>query len=171
MRIIAETVAVHARYHLTVMLPLPKSQQRKASLRGDERFKILAKQVDRRIRLGRPLMQDTINRLSAANLNHSELEIAKDAPGCPGLERAIEEVAPERERDIQDQLNAATGEGGSHWPAPHLAEARPRSSISIVAVMPAVSTTPGGTSSIWMRTGTRCAKRTQVKMGLTVATP
>jgi hypothetical protein len=56
-------------------------------------------------------------------------------------------------------------------PAPHLAEARPRSSISIVAVMPAVSTTPGGTSSIWMRTGMRWARRTQVNMGLTVATP
>jgi len=29
----------------------------------------------------------------------------------------------------------------------------------------------GGTSSIWMRTGMRWARRTQVKMGLTVATP
>src|SRR5215469_18783959 len=48
---------------------------------------------------------------------------------------------------------------------------RARSSISTVAVMPAERTTPGGTSSIWMRTGMRWASRTQVKMGLTVATP
>src|ERR1700680_3116892 len=45
------------------------------------------------------------------------------------------------------------------------------SSISTVAVMPADSTTPGGTSSIWIRTGMRWARRTQVKIGLTVATP
>jgi DNA-binding MltR family transcriptional regulator len=44
-------------------------------------------------------------------------------------------------------------------------------SISTVAVMPAERTTLGGTSSIWMRTGMRWARRTQVKMGLTVATP
>jgi hypothetical protein len=56
-------------------------------------------------------------------------------------------------------------------PAFHQAEARAPSSIATVAVMPAVSTTPGGTSSIWMRTGMRWARGTQVKMGLTVATP
>jgi hypothetical protein len=33
---------------------------------------------------------------------------------------------------------------------------------------PAERTTPGGTSSMWMRTGMRCAKRTQVKVGLRV---
>src|SRR5260370_13805267 len=55
---------------------------------------------------------------------------------------------------------------------PHrLAGARARSWISTVAVMPAERTTLGGTSSIWMRTGMRWARRTQVKMGLTLATP
>jgi hypothetical protein len=54
---------------------------------------------------------------------------------------------------------------------PHLAAERPRSLISTVAVMPAARMTPAGTSSIWMRTGMRCARRTQVKMGLTLATP
>src|SRR5881227_3528114 len=34
MRMIAETVALHARYHLTVVPPLPESQQRKAILLG-----------------------------------------------------------------------------------------------------------------------------------------
>ena len=49
--------------------------------------------------------------------------------------------------------------------------ARLRSSISTVAVMPAASTTPVGTSSICTRTGMRCARRTHVKIGLTFATP
>ena len=66
MRIIAETVALHARYHLTVVPPLPESRQREAVVLGDERFKVLADQVDRRVRLGRPLMQETINRLNSA---------------------------------------------------------------------------------------------------------
>jgi predicted MFS family arabinose efflux permease len=66
MRIIAETVALHARYHLTVVPPLPESRQREAVVLGDERFKVLAEQVDRRVRLGRPLMQETINRLNSA---------------------------------------------------------------------------------------------------------
>jgi hypothetical protein len=43
--------------------------------------------------------------------------------------------------------------------------------ICTVAVIPATSRTPSGTWSMWMRTGTRCASRTQVKIGLTEASP
>ena len=126
LRIIAETVALHARYHLTVLPPLPESQQHEACLRGDERFKVLAEQVDRRVRLGRPLMQETIDRLSPANLDESELEIDKDAQLSPGPERVNEEVASERDPDSQDGLNAAAGEGGSIQNFRHL----PNSSCS-----------------------------------------
>ena len=65
MRVIGETVALHARYHLAVVPPLPQSHQREATVVGDERFRILAEQVDRRVREHRPLMQETINRLNA----------------------------------------------------------------------------------------------------------
>jgi MFS family permease len=65
MRMIAETVALHARYHLTVVPPLPESRQHEAVVLGDERFKILAEQVDRRVRHGRPLIRETIDRLNA----------------------------------------------------------------------------------------------------------
>jgi len=37
---IAETVALHARYHLAVMPPVPKSRQREAVILGNERFKV-----------------------------------------------------------------------------------------------------------------------------------
>lgn len=70
-QIIAETVALHT-YHLTVMPPLLESSAR--CLYGDERFKTLAEQVDWRVRLGRPLMLETIDRPRAANLYESELE-------------------------------------------------------------------------------------------------
>ncbi len=64
-RIIAETVALHARYHLTVVPPLPEPRQREAVALGDQRFKVLAEQVDRRVRLGQPLIQETIDRLDS----------------------------------------------------------------------------------------------------------
>ena len=67
MRMIAETIALHARYHLAVMPPVPEfRRQREAVILGDERFKVLAEQVDRRVREGRPLMQETIDRLNSA---------------------------------------------------------------------------------------------------------
>ena len=72
MRMIAETVALHARYHLAVMPPVPESRQREAIVLGDERFKVLAEQVDRRVRQGRPLMQETIDRLNSAEHEESE---------------------------------------------------------------------------------------------------
>src|SRR3979411_412122 len=72
MRMIAETVALHARYHLAVMPPVPESRQREAVILGNERFKVLAEQVDRRVREGRPLMQETIDHLNSAQPKESE---------------------------------------------------------------------------------------------------
>lgn len=67
MRMMAEAVALHARYHLALMPVVPESRQQEAILLGDERFKVLAEQVDRRVRLGQPLLQETINRLKSEN--------------------------------------------------------------------------------------------------------
>ena len=120
MQIVAETVALHARYHLTVMPPLPESQQREACLRGDERFKVLAEQVDLRVRLGRPLMQETIDRLSAADVDQSEPEIGEGGPSRRGSQRMNEETASETDEDIQDELSAAAREGGSNSNFRHL---------------------------------------------------
>ena len=53
----------------------------------------------------------------------------------------------------------------------HGAADRGGGSISTVAVMPATSRTPSGTLSMSIRTGTRWARRTQVKMGLTGGEP
>ena len=41
-RSLAETVALHARYHFSVMPPLPQAEQREACARGDARFRALA---------------------------------------------------------------------------------------------------------------------------------
>lgn len=65
MRMMAETVALQARYQLAVTPPVPQERQRGAVLLGDERFKVLAAQVDRRVRQRQPLMQETIDRLNS----------------------------------------------------------------------------------------------------------
>lgn len=72
MRMMAETVALQARYQLAVTPPIPQERQREAILIGDERFKVLAEQVDRRVRQHRPLMQETIDRLNPAELENPE---------------------------------------------------------------------------------------------------
>lgn len=71
-RMIAETVALHARYHLAVTPPVAESRHREAVILGNERFKVLAEQVDRRVREGRPLMQETIDRLNDAQDKESD---------------------------------------------------------------------------------------------------
>ena len=106
-RMMAETIALHTRYHLSVIPPLPQSRQQEAALLGDKRFKVLAEQVDRRVRLGQPLMQETIDRL---NFGHGA---AKDASQDPGLEYNDQKPAPE-EVDIKPASFAAAGEGGSN---------------------------------------------------------
>jgi len=128
MRMIAETVALHARYHLTVIPPLPESQQREALLLGDERFKVLAEQVDRRVREGRPLIQETIARLSSSE--HEELK--PETGGGPNLESARKDSNTASER-VELELtpppaSVKTGRGNpsfAHHPKPTADESKP----------------------------------------------
>ena len=107
MRVMAETVALHARYHLAVMPPLPQARQQEAAHLGDERFKVLAEQVDRRVRQGQPLMQETIDRLDSSDCEANEIsrrqnQVHRDQGS------AAEEV------DINPESFAAAGEGGGN---------------------------------------------------------
>jgi len=70
-RIMAETVALYARYQLAVTPSVPQERQREAILTGDERFKVLAEQVDCRVRQHRPLMQETIDRLNCKDYSRT----------------------------------------------------------------------------------------------------
>jgi hypothetical protein len=64
LRIVNETVALQARFHLSVTPVLPAADQRAACVLGSERFDEFAAQVGRRVRLGTSLMQETMDRLS-----------------------------------------------------------------------------------------------------------
>lgn len=86
MRMMAETVTLHARYQLAVMPPVPQERQRDAILLGDERFKVLAEQVDRRIRQHRPLMQETIERLNSKGNEPTAEATSEQPPRDPGAQ-------------------------------------------------------------------------------------
>jgi predicted transcriptional regulator len=84
LRIVNETVALHARYHLTVTPPLSSSQHRAACALGQERFEVFAAQIGRRVHLGTPLMRDTMDRLSTSNPDLFARDIEEGVPlGAP----------------------------------------------------------------------------------------
>jgi transcriptional regulator of met regulon len=113
MRMMAETVALHARYHLTVVPPLPRSQQREATLLGDERFKVLAEQVDRRVRLDQSLMQETIERLNSTDRGGLKRAKGDDTLRDPVPQHDDQELAPEGV-DAEHISFAVAEEGGSN---------------------------------------------------------
>ncbi|WP_027528755.1 hypothetical protein [Bradyrhizobium sp. Ec3.3] len=108
-RMIADTVALHARYHLTVTPQMPQSQQREACALGQERFKTLAEQVDRRVRSNRPLLRETIDQINASNA-HS---YAADDVSQISAESAQEQPAAII-LDATADMSAAAEEGGSN---------------------------------------------------------
>jgi hypothetical protein len=67
LRIVNETAAMHARFHLAVTPPLPKAAQQAACTAGSARFEEFAAQVGRRVHLGKPLMRETLDRLSVTS--------------------------------------------------------------------------------------------------------
>jgi hypothetical protein len=119
--IIAETVALHARYHLTVTPPMPLSQQRDACALGDQRFKALAEQVDRRVRARRPLMRETIAGLDITERTVPPPERGAEAVASrsEGQEDVLANVAP----DAESEQMAAVQEDGSNRNFRHLPNA------------------------------------------------
>lgn len=119
LRIVAETVALHARYHLTITPPMPQAQQGEACALGRDRFNELAKQVEKRVRSDRSLMQETIDRLSETP---SELE-SDDALPLASQGRSANTVPRPDSAADQDQPIAAVQEDGSNPNFRHLPNA------------------------------------------------
>lgn len=63
--IVSEIVSLHARFHLAVAPELSAAKQPAACRLGSARFDEFAAQVERRVQLGTPLIQETVNRLDA----------------------------------------------------------------------------------------------------------
>jgi hypothetical protein len=112
--LVNETVALHARYHLTMAPPMPQAQQRAACILGLERFEAFAAQVAMRVGLGTPLMRETIDRLGAPTPHRVALRPAEGAlVGTPASE-PNHKVAPVTASRVRPTFSAAAREGGSN---------------------------------------------------------
>ena len=67
LKFVGETVAMHARYHLTVTPALPDAAQSAACRIGAARFDEFVTQVARRVDQEKPLIRETLDRLAATN--------------------------------------------------------------------------------------------------------
>ena len=103
--------------------PLSQQQQREACQLGDERFKVLAEQVDQRVQQDRSLIQETIDRLNATRFNGLKSIIDQDetvdlkptdTPNGAGLRG---------DANIKQESSAAAQEGGSNSNFRHLPNA------------------------------------------------
>ncbi|MGA7455570.1 MAG: ribbon-helix-helix protein, CopG family [Rhodoplanes sp.] len=113
LKIVNETVALHARYHLAVTPPLPQSQQRAACALGLERFEEFAAQVGRRVHLGLPLMRETMDRLGTRGPHLFARNIGQGAEVGAANAASDQDVAASTVVNESQGLPAAAQEDGS----------------------------------------------------------
>jgi MFS family permease len=116
LRIVNETVALHARFHLAVTPAFPAAAQHTACSIGAERFEEFAAQVGRRVHLGTPLMRETMDRLSAARSAVSAGDPGEGEP--PGKRSAIDERglhASVAVDDVSERIAAVREDGSNAW--------------------------------------------------------
>jgi MFS family permease len=110
LRTMAEIVALHARYQLAVTPPVPEERQREAVRLGDERFKVFAEQVERRVREVRPLMQETIDRAKAEADRRTKKAAREQDPSASGTPKSEQKHKSDRVEATQIPQSIA-GEG------------------------------------------------------------
>lgn len=110
LRVVNETVALHARYHLAVTPPLPAHVRQAACKLGSARFDEFAAQVGRRVHLGLPLMRETMDRISVTSphlFGHQD-------DGPPLDARPAEHEVSEDASVMRQEASAAVREDGSN---------------------------------------------------------
>lgn len=118
LRVVNETVALHARYHLAVTPPLPAQVRQAACKLGSARFDEFAAQVGRRVHLGMPLMRETMERVSetSPHLFTTRGEVPLDPPSAG---REAYDGVPTA---MNEEQSAAVQEGGSNTGFPKQTE-------------------------------------------------
>jgi hypothetical protein len=112
LRIVNETVALQARFHLAVTPVLPAAAQRAACVLGSERFDELAAQVKRRVQSGTSLMQETMDRLGTMKSEAASIALRG---GTPQTYSPVQKPAlrPSNLAGDKAEIPAAVREGGS----------------------------------------------------------
>jgi hypothetical protein len=114
LRIVNETVAHHARFHLAVTPPMPAAAQRASCALGAERFNEFAAQVGRRVDRGTPLMRETMDRLDATRPVLSERDLGQGEPSrTPSTNYEPSQRASTAFDDVSEH-SAAVREDGSN---------------------------------------------------------
>jgi hypothetical protein len=108
LKIVGETVALHARYHLTIAPRLRVADQLDACAIGSERFEEFAAQVARRVHLDNPLMRETMDRILATRPN-----LFAHEQGLPPLSTQIADSANTSAAAHRDAELATASERGS----------------------------------------------------------
>jgi hypothetical protein len=114
LRIVSETVALHARYQLTITPPLSHSKQRAACALGLQRFEAFAAQVGRRVHLGTPLMRETMDRVSTTSPDLFARDIQAGAPLGSQLTDHEQGAPAPTAADQDSELPAAVRGDGSN---------------------------------------------------------
>ena len=114
LRIVSETVALHARFHLAVTPLLPVAAQGTACALGAQRFEEFAAQVDRRVEGGVSLIAETIDRVAAARADAPGSGPADDDPSDTGSTTYTANVPESNFIDDTSAHSAAAWEDGSH---------------------------------------------------------
>jgi hypothetical protein len=112
LRIVNETVALHARFHLAVTPMLPAAAQAPACALGAQRFEEFAAQVGRRVDQGISLIRETIDRANSGKVDASGPHPADGDPTGAGY--AEEDVLASTPADEAFEHIAAVREVGSN---------------------------------------------------------
>jgi Ribbon-helix-helix protein, copG family len=108
--IVSEIVSLHARFHLAVTPELPAARQPAACRLGSARFDEFAAQVERRVQLGTPLMQETMKRIDG-----TESPVDATSGGDPaGGVSAASGTGFDASFWLHEPQNAAVREDGSN---------------------------------------------------------
>src|SRR5262249_53112015 len=98
----------------TITPPLPAAHQPAACVLGLERFEAFAEQVERRVRLGAPLMRETMERVSGTS-SDPVVHGGGEGAGVATSSQDIDQHAPEPIAvNTHPKLTAAASEGGSN---------------------------------------------------------
>ena len=108
LKIVAEVVAHHTRFHLAIAPVLTDEAGVLACRRGSERFEEFANQVHRRFQFGSSLLQETVDRTGAAALSFSE-ESLKQETFKPHVHGEASNASSSD--DVRDPNSFAAGQG------------------------------------------------------------
>ncbi len=111
--VVKETVALHARFHLTVAPALRAKSQAAACARGAARFEEFAGQVARRIERSAPLMQTTMERFYNTEPNASVSDEAASILADRNSATQQQDLRTSTTLDSASPIGAAGREDGS----------------------------------------------------------